>query len=170
MLMDWMKKDISLDQVFATAERLRAHGIAGLFPFIVGFPDEPEETLRDTMSVIKRLRAMSPLFDVVVYFYQPYPGSPIADLAWRRGYAHPASLEALAEFDYVGARGPWVSAATWTRIQRFKFYQQHAFGEHPHCLHAPLRRAARWRVEADRYGFPIEQMVMRVARPAERLS
>jgi radical SAM superfamily enzyme YgiQ (UPF0313 family) len=169
-LMDWMKKDITLDQVFATAERLCAHGIGGLFPFIVGFPDEPEETVQATMSVIKRLRAMSPLFEAVVYFYQPYPGSPIADLAWQRGYAQPESLEAWAEFDYVGARGPWVSPATWTRIQRFKFYQQHAFGAHRHWLHAPLRQAARWRVNTDRYGFPVEQMLMRVARPQQRLS
>jgi radical SAM superfamily enzyme YgiQ (UPF0313 family) len=163
-LMDWMKKDITLDQVFATAERLRSHQIGGLFPFIVGFPDEPEDSLQDTIAVIKRLRAMSPLFEVVVYFYQPYPGSPIADLAWRRGYAQPASLEAWAEFDYVGARGPWVSDATWTFVQRFKFYQQHAFGQHRRMVHAPLRWAARWRLGRDRYGWPIEQMLVRMAR------
>jgi anaerobic magnesium-protoporphyrin IX monomethyl ester cyclase len=169
-LLEWMKKDITLDQVFATAERLRAHDIGGLFPFIVGFPDEPPESVQETMTVIKQLRAMSPEFEAVVYFYQPYPGSAIADLAWRRGYVQPASLDGWAEFDYVGARGPWVSDDTWERIQRFKFYQQHAFGQHHHWLHPPLRWLARQRVASDRYGWPIEQMLVNLARPQPRLS
>jgi radical SAM superfamily enzyme YgiQ (UPF0313 family) len=169
-MMDWMKKDITLDQVFATAERLRQHEIAGLFPFIVGFPDEPVESVQQTIDVIKRLRAMSRQFEAVVYFYQPYPGSPIADLAWQRGYAQPSSLDAWAEFDYVGARGPWVSDATWTFVQRFKFYQQHAFGQHSHPLHAPLRWAARWRVTRDRYRWPVEQVLMNLARPEPKYS
>jgi anaerobic magnesium-protoporphyrin IX monomethyl ester cyclase len=169
-LMDWMKKDVTLEQVFATAERLRAHDIGGLFPFIVGFPDESPESVQATMDVIKQLRAMSAKFEAVVYFYQPYPGSPIADLAWQRGYVQPESLEAWAEFDYVGARGPWVSDAMWRRVQRFKFYQQHAFGQHLHWLHAPLRWTARHRVASDWYGWPVEQMVVNLVRPQPRLS
>lgn len=169
-MMDWMKKDVSLDQVFATAERLREHGIGGLFPFIVGFPDEPDETVAETMEVLKRLRAMSPLFDAVVYFYQPYPGSPIADLAWQRGYPQPESLEAWAEFDYVGARGPWVTPEKWQLVQRFKFYQRHAFGLHPRAAHAPLRWLSRTRVENNFYAFPVEQWAVEALVPPERLS
>jgi radical SAM superfamily enzyme YgiQ (UPF0313 family) len=169
-MMRWMKKDATLDQVFATAERLVAHDIGGLFPFIVGFPDEPEGSVIDTMNVIKRLRAMSPRFEAVIYFYQPYPGSPIADLAWQRGYPRPASLEAWAGFDYVGARGPWVTPAKWDRIQRFKFYQQHAFGQHPSVLHRPLRWLSRARVDADFYAWPWEQRVLAWLAPPEPLS
>jgi radical SAM superfamily enzyme YgiQ (UPF0313 family) len=168
-MLDWLKKDVTLDQVFATAERLRAHGIDGLFPFIVGFPDEPPESVDATLSVIKRLRQMSPGFEAVVYFYQPYPGSSIAELAWARGYARPESLQAWAEFDYVGARGPWVSDGMWRRIQRFKFYQQHAFGRHRR-LHAPLRWIARRRVAADRYEWPVEQALLSLIRSEPRLS
>ena len=169
-LLTWMKKDVTLEQVFVTADRLRAHEIGGLFPFIVGFPDESPESVADTMRVIKQLRAMSPTFEAVVYLYQPYPGSPIADLAWKRGYPRPESLEEWAAFDYVGARGPWVSQEKWRLIQRFKFYQQHAFGAHRHWLHRPLRWAAHRRVAADRYDWPIEQVVMNLVRPQPSLS
>jgi hypothetical protein len=169
-MMDWMKKDVSLEQVFETAERLRAHDIGGLFPFIVGFPDEPEETVAETMAVLKRLRAMSPSFDAVVYFYQPYPGSPIADLAWQRGYPQPESLEAWAEFDYVGARGPWVTPEKWALVQRFKFYQQHAYGVHPSVMHAPLRWLSRARISADFYALPVEQWAVEALLPPQRLS
>lgn len=169
-MMDWMKKDVKLEQVFATAERLVAHDIGGIFPFIVGFPDEPEESVADTMNVLKRLRAMSPKFDAVVYFYQPYPGSPIADLAWQRGYPQPASLEAWADFDYVGARGPWVTPEKWRLVQRFKFFQQHAFGQHPSALHRPLQWISRARLATNVFALPVEQWVTERVRPPQRLS
>ena len=33
-----IRKDIKIEQVFDTAEKMRKYGIAGNFPFIVGFP------------------------------------------------------------------------------------------------------------------------------------
>ncbi len=44
-MLDWIKKDIKLEQVFVTAEKCRRHGIAVKFPFIVGFPDESDESI-----------------------------------------------------------------------------------------------------------------------------
>ncbi len=57
-----IRKDIKIEQVFATAERMVRHGIAGHFPFIVGFPDETDSQVQASLDVAKRLRAMSPRF------------------------------------------------------------------------------------------------------------
>ncbi len=35
-----IRKDITIEQVFHTADKMLQHDIAGHFPFIVGFPDE----------------------------------------------------------------------------------------------------------------------------------
>ena len=148
-MMDWLKKDIRLEDVFGTAEQMVRHGIAGIFPFIVGFPDESDESVEATLSVIQRLRRMSPDFEVSVYFYQPYPGSPIADMVWERGYHRPQTLTDWADFDYVGSRGPWVTQYKWDRVQRFKFYQRHAFGRSRRLAALPLRWLARARLRAD---------------------
>lgn len=121
------------------------------------------------MRVVRQLRAMSPKFEAVVYFYQPYPGSPIADLAWRRGYPRPESLADWAAFDYVGARGPWVSDVTWRTMQRFKFFQQHAFGTH-RAGHAPLQWVARLRLATGVYAWPVEQWLVERFAPSARLS
>jgi anaerobic magnesium-protoporphyrin IX monomethyl ester cyclase len=169
-MMDWLKKDIRLEQVFETAERMVRHGIAGIFPFIVGFPDEPDESVEATLAVIKRLRRMSPDFEVSVYFYQPYPGSPIADLVWQRGYPKPRTLAEWASFDYVGSRGSWVTDEKWERVQRFKFYQHHAFGRARHLAALPLRWLAKARVNADVYGIPIEKLIIETLRPEQTLS
>jgi anaerobic magnesium-protoporphyrin IX monomethyl ester cyclase len=169
-MLDWMKKDIKLEQVFETAERLVRHDIGGLFPFIVGFPDETPESVAATLEVIKRLRAMSPKFESVIYFYQPYPGSPIADLAWKRGYPQPRTLDEWAEFDYVGARGPWVTQPKWDLIQRFNFYEHHAFGPNRHWARRPLRWLARVRIAADFYYWPFEKYLADRLVPRQKLS
>src|SRR5215510_4385807 len=61
-MLDWMKKDITLPQVFATADKCRRNGVAVLFNLIVGFPDEPPESIAATLDVAKRLRAFGPDF------------------------------------------------------------------------------------------------------------
>jgi radical SAM superfamily enzyme YgiQ (UPF0313 family) len=146
------------------------HGIAGIFPFIVGFPDETDESVEASLSVIHRLRRMSPDFEVSVYFYQPYPGSPIADALWRRGHRKPESLSDWADFDYVGSRGPWVTEEKWERVQRFTFYQRHAYGRSRHLAALPLRWAARARMRTGFLRAPIEKLVFEAVRPAARLS
>jgi anaerobic magnesium-protoporphyrin IX monomethyl ester cyclase len=168
-MMDWLQKDIKLEQVFETAEHMVRHGIAGIFPFIVGFPDETDESVEATLAVIQKLRRMSPDFVVSVYFYQPYPGSPIAELAWQRGQQKPARLSDWADFDYVGSRGPWVTPVKWKRVQRFNFYQHHAYG-HRRLATLPLRWLARARLRTGFLRVPLEKMLVEAIHSAEPLS
>jgi radical SAM superfamily enzyme YgiQ (UPF0313 family) len=162
-------KDLRLDQVFACAERCRAHGIAVNFPFIVGFPGESDASVRDTLAVVKRLRAMSPDFQTPIFYFRPYPGSPITEAAVRDGFRLPDTLEAWSDFDFVGAAGPWVDPAKFRRLERFKFYQQVAW-DRGGPWRGPLRAAARLRLRRDWLAFPVEQVVGRWLRPAPRLS
>ena len=55
-----IRKDIRIEQVFHTAGRMRELGVAGNFPFIVGFPGESDASITATLACAKRLRAMSP--------------------------------------------------------------------------------------------------------------
>ena len=41
-----IRKDVTIEQIVHTAETMLAHGIAGHFPFIVGFPDESDAASR----------------------------------------------------------------------------------------------------------------------------
>src|SRR5919109_939279 len=58
-MINWVKKDIKLEQVFISAEKCLRHGIAVNFPFIVGFPDETDASVKSSLDVAKRLRALS---------------------------------------------------------------------------------------------------------------
>lgn len=168
-MLDWMKKDIKIEQVFDSAEKCRRHGIAALFNLIVGFPHEPAESVTETLRVAKALRAMSPDFEVTLFYYKPYPGNEIADMLLRRGYEFPRTLEEWATFDYVGSSGPWVSAEKRELVEGFKFYQRIAWGR-PTALRAPLQAVARWRCRRDFYAVPVEKVLIEQLRPLPRLS
>jgi radical SAM superfamily enzyme YgiQ (UPF0313 family) len=115
-----IKKDITVEQVLETAERCRALGIRVQFPFIVGFPDESEESFVATLALAKRLRAMSPDFETMIFYFKPYPGSSITEEAVARGYQLPRTLADWSRFDYVGSIGPWVTPEKYRAVERFK--------------------------------------------------
>ena len=165
-----IQKDITLEQVFGCAERVARHGIGAILNFIVGFPGESDDSVQATLDVAARLRAMSPDFEAAIFYFQPYPGNPIAESLLQDGYRFPTTLEAWADFDYIGGREEWVTRAQWQRIERFKFYQRYAFGRNRHVLRLPLHWVSRWRVDRHFYSFPVEKAIVERVRPAQRLS
>ena len=164
-MLDWMKKDIKLDQVFVTAEKCRRHGIGVLFNLIVGFPDEPAESIAATLNAAKALRALGPSFQVALFYYRPYPGTPITDDLARKGHRLPRSLREWAAIEDADGNSPWVDADKHALIERFAFYQRIGWAE-PTRWRAPLQALARWRCRRDVYGLPIEKAIVEWMRAA----
>ena len=165
-----IKKDIKIEQVFETAEKMVKYGIAGHFPFIVGFPDESDESIRASLDCAKRLRSMSPDFLTPIYYFKPYPGSALVIEAVARGFRLPDTLEAWARFDYVdGDPGPWVSPKKFELIERFKFFHELA-SKRVSRGKRPLQRLARYRCDKDDYRWPVEMLLTRWLVPAQKLS
>ena len=158
-MLDWMKKDIKLEQVFITADKCRRHGIAALFNLIVGFPDEPPESIAATLDVAKTLRGMGPDFQVALFYYRPYPGTPITDDLARRGHRLPRRLEEWAAIEDDASDSPWVDAHKRALIERFGFYQRIGWAKRT-PWRAPLQAVARWRCRRDVYAFPIEKAIV----------
>jgi anaerobic magnesium-protoporphyrin IX monomethyl ester cyclase len=169
-MMKRIKKDIKIEQVFETAEKMRSLGIAGHFPFIVGFPDESDESVRMSLDCAKRLRSMSPDFLTPIYYFKPYPGSALVIEAVERGFRLPETLEAWSRFDYVaGEPGPWVSAEKFELIERFKFFQELAWKRASRGKRL-LQRLARYRCDRNEYRWPVEMLFTRWLVPAQKLS
>ncbi len=165
-----IRKDIKIEQVFHTVERMLKYRIAGHFPFIVGFPDESDASVQATLDCAKRLRSFSPDFLTPIYYFKPYPGSELVQEAVARGFRLPETLEAWSEFDYVaGLPGPWVSVEKFRLIERFKFFQELAW-QRVSAATRVLQLLARYRCSRDEYRWPLEMLLMRWLVPAERLS
>ena len=165
-MLDWMKKDIKLEQVFVTAEKCRRHGVAVLFNLIVGFPDESETSVAATLDVAKRLRALGQDFQVALFQYRPYPGTPITDDLTRQGVQLPRSLDEWAAIEERPGESPWMDPRTSALVDRFGFYQRIGWARSS-PWRAPLQAIARWRCRGDRYAFPIEKAVVEWLRGTE---
>jgi radical SAM superfamily enzyme YgiQ (UPF0313 family) len=165
-----IRKDIKIEQVYDTAQKMLKFDIAGHFPFIVGFPDESDASIQATLDCAKKLRSLSPDFLTPIYYFKPYPGSELVIEAVARGFRLPQTLEAWAQFDYVaGLPGPWVSADKYKLIERFKFFHELAWKRVSRGKKI-LQQVARYRCTKDDYRWPLEMLVTRWVAPAERLS
>jgi len=168
-MLDWMKKDITVDQVLDSAEKCMRHGISVTFPFIVGFPNETDASVQATLDLIKKLRTMSPYFQTPIFYFKPYPGSTITDEVVRNGYQLPETIEEWAEFDIIGSSGPWVTSEKYQLIERFKFYNRFAGGPE-NGLRRLLQKISRLRCSNDFYSFPIEKLIVEKLKPLPKLS
>ena len=165
-----IRKDVTLEQVFHTAHKMLELGIAGIFPFIIGFPDESDRSVAASLDVAKKLRSLSPSFETPIFYFKPYPGSSIVAEAVARGFKLPDTLEAWSQFDFVaGLPGPWVSAQRYTLIERFKFFQELAWKK-TRAGERWLQRLARLRIARDDYRYPLEMHLLRWLYPAPKLS
>ncbi|MBV8854200.1 MAG: B12-binding domain-containing radical SAM protein [Sinobacteraceae bacterium] len=165
-----IRKDIRIEQVFATAEQMLRHKIAGTFPFIVGFPEESDVSVRASLEVAKRLRAMSAEFQTPIFYFKPYPGSELVTEAVKRGFRLPETLQAWAGFDFIaGLPGPWVTPEKFRLIERFKFFHELAW-QRASRRTQPLQQLARLRCARNYYRWPVEMLFTRWLVPAQKLS
>ena len=169
-MMDWMKKDIKLSQVFYCADKCKQLDISVIFPFIVGFPSESDESVAETIKVIKQLRSQSSNFDTPIFYFKPYPGSKITAEVVDNGYKLPSTTEEWGDFDYIGSSGPWISKEKEKFFEAFKFYLKLGYGKKGGALAYPLKKIGQWRCNNDQYKFPIEKYIIEKIKPQQRLS
>lgn len=160
--MDWIRKDIRIEQVWASAEKCLRHGVAVIFPFIVCFPGESDESVVASLEMARRLRAMSPTFQTPIFYFKPYPGIPLTEEAVRNGYRPPSTLQEWADFDIYDADSPWVTPGRQRLVERHKFYLGAAYDA---ARPRALRHVARWRTRKRFYGFPVEKAVSELLHP-----
>ena len=168
-MMDWLSKDIKLEQVFETARRCAARDINVIFPFIVGFPGESDQSVLDSLNMARKLNRMHPGFTTPIFFFKPYPGSKITQDVVAQGYQLPQTIEEWADFDYIGSSGPWVSPEKYEMVERFKFYNKVA-GRRRTWYTAPLQWLAGLRCDALFFKWPIEKQVTEWLLPQQQLS
>jgi anaerobic magnesium-protoporphyrin IX monomethyl ester cyclase len=165
-----IRKDITLDDVRATAETLLRHDIGAAIGVIVGFPDEPEASVLASLAIAAELAAMSPSFRVSAFTYQPYPGSALVDELGSRGAVLPRSLEEWSAFDYVGGRSPFLSRRLQHLTDGFRFFGRLAFTPTRSPVRWPVHALARWRVAHNAYGFAVDRRLIEWLRPGQELS
>ncbi len=168
-MMDWLKKDIKIEQVYQCAERCKALGIAVQFPFIVGFPKESDKSVEETVKVALELNSMHPNFATPIFYFKPYPGTKITDDVIKEGYELPKNIHEWANFDYISSSGPWVSEEKYDFFEKFKFYMKMAYTNQKN-IYKPLQAIAKIRCKHKFFGFPFEKKIASVILKQQELT
>jgi radical SAM superfamily enzyme YgiQ (UPF0313 family) len=128
-----MNKGTTTAQILHVAAKTREHGIIPEFSFVFGDPDHPEQEIDNTLSFIRRLKAVNPQMELITYFYTPTPQ--------RRGTygdvdpldGTPATLEEWTEPEWVAwmtheyPRTPWLPPELKARVDDFELVLKSRF-------------------------------------------
>lgn len=93
-VLDIMRKDMKVQDVFRAVELCSKYQIRTIFSFMIGIPGEDRSDMVATFDLMDELNDMGD--HVVVngpHIYYPWPGTPLCDLALEKGYDPPKKLE-----------------------------------------------------------------------------
>jgi radical SAM superfamily enzyme YgiQ (UPF0313 family) len=76
-----MRISITIEEALSACEIIKKHGITLQVFFIVGFPQETEETLNDTVKAIRKSKRIG----IVYSIFTPYPGTESFEFCKENG-------------------------------------------------------------------------------------
>lgn len=80
-ILEEMRKNITIEEAFCACEIIKKYGIELYVFFIVGFPQETDDTLNETIAAMKKIKC-----DVIIYsIFTPYPGTEAFELCKEKG-------------------------------------------------------------------------------------
>ena len=165
-----IRKDIKIEQVFETAEKMLKYDIAGHFPFIVGFPDESDASIQATLDCAKKLRSLSPDFLTPIYYFKPYPGSELVIEAVARGFRLPRDARGLGGIRLRGRNARALGVAGEVQAHRALQVLPRACLEADVARQAAAAAARALSLQPTDYRWPVEMLLTRWVLPAQKLS
>ncbi len=93
-VLDWLKKDITVEQIVNSAQMCQQHGMRANYSFMCALPTETKEERLATLKLIDRLLAVGDCIEIIPpQPYRPYPGDELARYCESLGYHFPKKLE-----------------------------------------------------------------------------
>lgn len=107
-----LRKGCTPEMSLKANRKLAARPFTPLYNFFSGIPQETEEDLMDSTSLLLQLVEENPRCQISGYHqYTPYPGNSLFDLATAAGFEAPKSLEEWgdARFEDNAQNCPWIT-------------------------------------------------------------
>jgi hypothetical protein len=170
-----INKQITVDQVIRSVEILRENDLNAGLSFMIGFPGESVDEMRQTFELID---TCSNMYDKVwigqISAFTPLPGTALMQNCIDEGYTPPASLEEWGEFYYNDPknlahfeRSMFRLIRTITLLTKFDFayrgYRGAGILENRKLLkaiHYSLCKVAQWRWQKKLFAFPVEWVAL----------
>lgn len=168
--LDFLQKDIKIEEIEEVAKRLHNHNITVRYNFLVGIPNETPDDFQQTLKFILKLKDIHPNLEVVFYFYMPVPESKLKEEDIKMGFKPPNTFEGWSRFGFGNITQPWIfrvdKSVMEDNREEFKcmsFYFWKGYLSHDTTGSFPkrfirkiIKVISRFRVQTGFYTFPVE--------------
>jgi len=174
-ILDMIKKNFELDELYYANRRLGRYNIRPTYTFISGVPGEEQEDLEKTIDVLIRLKKENPqAIRGNIKPFVPYPGSELYEKALELGFSPPDNLEDWSEMvflNYSGFNIPWTPKKRRTFLKHLYYYTvllnpEYLFIDSKLFTFVAylLRPVAEWRIKNFFFFLPIESWLMQIVQ------
>ena len=103
-MLDYLKKDITVEDTINAANMMNQVGIDANFSFMIALPGEEENDIKQTLQLIGHITGINHSFRILgPFIYRPYPGSELYFECLKSGMKEPTTLEEWAASPYIGS-------------------------------------------------------------------
>lgn len=120
VLKQTIRKSVTAAEILECARMVDSSGIRGAYTFILGFPGENRKQKDNTLELAHSIYKLPSSPEIRFHGFQPYPGTPLFDVAVSSGFVAPNSLEGWSDCDYYeNLQNPWLDEDDKANINRF---------------------------------------------------
>ncbi len=183
-LLAFINKKSTVSDLLKAKTLLKENNITASLSFMVGLPIpekmniSADEEFKILINNIKAIQDIDDNNNIKIFVYTPYPGTPLFSYAVERGLKAPSTLEEWSTWGNtnVNEAAVWipkkyeqiVDVLTWyvlpyTSIQFSKSWELHYKGKFKFLkrnFHKSLRFLAKWRLQHEYFGFPIDYKML----------
>lgn len=169
-------------QTLAIVERMKRHNIVPELSFVLGNPPDPEADVAKTLDFIRRVKAIHPQTELILYLYTPTPqvNSLLLEEAMKGGFSFPQTLEEWAGDEWAekslrrNPGTPWSKDPLRRRIRDFETVVNAYYptatdirlrGAMRHLLKALSAWRYRWGIYQHPYELKVLQRLVGYRRP-----
>jgi radical SAM superfamily enzyme YgiQ (UPF0313 family) len=99
-ILKFIRKGEELDTIREANRRLSKYPLIIKYSFVGGFPTETREEFLATLRFKRFLESENPRAAGLIFFYTPFPGTDMFDIAVENGLKPPGSLREWSDFNY----------------------------------------------------------------------
>ncbi|MCK4597144.1 B12-binding domain-containing radical SAM protein [bacterium] len=120
--LDLIKKDTKVEVLDKLVELCIANDISMILSYMVGFPKTGGKDIDITLNKIADLHSKFPFGEknneILLFYYTPYPGSDLYQMAIDKGFKAPDALQEWADLTLNELHAPWITPAQDRKIQK----------------------------------------------------
>ena len=171
-VLDLINKKETVEDNFSVLKLLKKHKIITVFSTMVCLPSNPQKDLNLTLNMIRKAKLIDPLLEILIFYYTPFPQTPLYEMALKNGFVSPTTPEEWSNYTMFNSRLPWHRKYFKKRLEYFynyyfPFYNKSIEQIAPNELKSTVRifqklffKLNRWRFKNNFFQFPFEAGAM----------